>query len=115
MVVQLVRASIKPERRDRWLEVIRRNAAQTRAEEGCEGYQIAEDLEAPHTFVIIEQWANLDAVYKHFRAQFEDLMAALGDVFAVPPEAVIHEVASTLNLEQVLAAAGVRSNRFGIT
>ena len=55
MVVQLVRASIKPEQRDRWLEVIRRNAAQTRAEEGCEGYQIAEDLEAPNTFVIIEQ------------------------------------------------------------
>jgi quinol monooxygenase YgiN len=113
MVVQLVRASIKPERRDRWLEVIRRNAAHTRAEEGCEGYQVAEDLEAPHTFVIVEHWANLDAVYKHFHAQFADLMAALGDVFAAPPEAAIYEVASALNLEQVLAAAGVRSNRFG--
>jgi quinol monooxygenase YgiN len=92
------------------LEVIRRNAAQTRAEEGCEGYQIAEDLERPHTFLIVEHWANMDAVYEHFRAQFEDLMADLGEVFAAPPEAAIHEVASTLNLEQVLAAAGVRPN-----
>ena len=107
MVVQLVTASIKPEQRDRWLEVIRRNAAQTRAEEGCEGYQIAEDLEAPNTFVIIEQWANLEAVYTHFRNQFEELMGALGDVFATPPEASIHDVASTLTLDEVLAAAGI--------
>jgi quinol monooxygenase YgiN len=107
MVVQLVRASIKPEQRDRWLEVIRLNAAQTRAEEGCEGYQIAEDLEAPNTFVIIERWADLEAVYSHFRNQFEELMEALGDVFAAPPEASIHEVASTLTLDDVLAAAGI--------
>jgi quinol monooxygenase YgiN len=113
MIVQLVRASIKPEKRNRWLEVMRRNATQTRAEEGCEGYQIAEDLETPNTFVIVELWTNMDAVHNHFRAQFEELMAALGDVFAAPPQAAIHEVASTLNLGQVLAAAGVASNRFG--
>ena len=107
MVIQLVRASIKPDQRDRWLEVIRENAAQTRVEEGCEGYQVAEDLEAPNTFVIVERWANLEAVYSHFRNQFEDLMAALGDVFAAPPEASIHEVSSTLSLDEVLAAAGL--------
>lgn len=107
MVVQLISASIKAEQRDHWLEVIRRNAAQTRAEEGCEGYQVAEDLEAPNNFVIVERWANLDAVYKHFRNQFEDLMGALGDVFAAPPEASIHEIASTLTLDEVLAAAGI--------
>jgi hypothetical protein len=36
MVTQLINVSIRPEQRDRWLEVIRMNAAQTRAEEGCE-------------------------------------------------------------------------------
>jgi quinol monooxygenase YgiN len=113
MIVQIVRASIKPGRRDQWLEVIRRNAAQTRAEEGCEGYQVAEDLEAPNTFVIVELWANMDAVHNHFRAQFEPLMASLGDVFAAPPEAAIHQVSSTLTLGEVLAAAGIQSNRFG--
>jgi quinol monooxygenase YgiN len=107
MLVQLLRASIKPEQRDRWLEVIRRNAARTRTEEGCEGYQVAEDLESPNNFVIVEQWANLDAVHAHFRTQFKELMSALGDVFAAPPEAHIHEVASTLTLEQVLAGAGI--------
>jgi quinol monooxygenase YgiN len=107
MVVQLVRASIKPEQRDRWLEVIRRNGADTRAEEGCEGYQIAEDLERPNTFVIVELWTDLAAVQAHFRNQFEGLMAGLGDVFAAPPEASIHDVATTLTLDEVLAAAGI--------
>jgi quinol monooxygenase YgiN len=107
MFVQIVRASIKPDQRDRWLEVIRKNATQTRSEEGCQGYQVAEDLEAPNSFIIVELWASLDAVYSHFRSEFEDLMAALGDVFAAPPEAFIHEVASTLTLDQVLEAAGI--------
>ncbi|MFE9637223.1 putative quinol monooxygenase [Streptomyces sp. NPDC006463] len=107
MVLQIVRASIKPEQREHWLEVIRGNAARTRAEKGCEGYQIAEDLEAPNTFVIIEQWVDLDAVYRHFQNEFEALMAALGDVFAAPPEAWIHDLASTLTLDEVLAKAGL--------
>ncbi|MFJ4776478.1 putative quinol monooxygenase [Streptomyces sp. NPDC088762] len=107
MVLQVVRASIKPERREHWLEVVRGNAARTRTEEGCEGYRIAEDVEAPNTFVIIEQWTSLDAVYRHFRNEFEALMAALGDVFAAPPEAMVHDVASTLTLEEVLAKAGL--------
>ncbi len=107
MVVQLIRASIKPDQREHWLEVIERNAADTRAEEGCEGYQMAEDLERPNSFVIVELWTDLEAVYTHFRNQFEGLMAGLGDVFAEPPEALIHEVATTLTLDQVLAAAGI--------
>jgi quinol monooxygenase YgiN len=107
MVIQLIRASIKPEGRARWLEVIAENAARTRAEEGCQGYQVAEDLEAPNSFVIVELWDDLEAVYSHFRKQFEDLMAAFGDIFAAPPEASVHEVASTHALDEVLAAAGL--------
>jgi quinol monooxygenase YgiN len=107
MLIQIIRASIKPEQRDHWLAVIQENAARTRTEDGCERYQIAEDLEASNNFIIVEQWTSLDAVYTHFRNQFAGLMAALGDVFAAPPEASVHEVASTLTLEQVLAGAGI--------
>jgi quinol monooxygenase YgiN len=107
MLIQVVRAAIKPEQRDHWLEVIRRNATKTRAEDGCEGYQVTEDLETPNNFIILEQWADLDAVHTHFRNQFGELMAALGDVFAAPPVASVHEVASTLTLDQVLAGAGI--------
>lgn len=107
MIVQIVRASIKPEHRDRWLEVMRQNAAQTRAEEGCEGYQVAEDLEMPNSFVIVEMFTNTDALNEHFRNQFEGIMAALGDAFSAPPEASIHEIASTKSLSEALAEAGI--------
>jgi quinol monooxygenase YgiN len=108
MVIQLVNLSIKPERRDRWLELVRKNAIQTRAEEGCQSYQISEDVEAPNTFVVIEQWASLEAKYRQFRtSEFGELMAALGDVIAGPPTVSLNEVSSTLTLDEALAAAGV--------
>jgi quinol monooxygenase YgiN len=108
MVIQIVRVSIKPEQRERWLEVVGSNAAQTRAELGCESYQICEDVETPNLFVIVERWTNLEAQYDHFRdPKFGELMGALGDIIAAPPEVSIHEVASTQSLDEALAAAGV--------
>jgi quinol monooxygenase YgiN len=107
MVIQLVRVSIRPEQRDRWNEVIKQNAAQTRAEEGCESYVVSEDLETPNTFQLVERWSNLEVQYEHFRnPRFGGLMATLGDILAGPPEVSIHEVASTLTLDEALAAAG---------
>lgn len=109
VVIQLVRVTIRPEQRDRWLEIIRANASITRTEDGCESYQIGEDLEAPDTFVIVERWANLDAQFSHFKtAAFGELMGALGDIIAGPPAVSIHDVASTLTLEEAFAAAGIR-------
>ena len=106
MVVQTVRVSIKPEQRDRWLEVIHENAAQTRAEDGCESYVVSEDLEAPNTFVLVERWRDLEAQYEHFRRpEFPALMESLGDLLAGPPDVSIHEVASTQTLDEALAAA----------
>src|SRR2546422_6397230 len=101
MVIQLVRVSIKPEQRDRWLELIQLNATQTRAEEGCESYVVSENLEEPNTFVLVERWANLEAQYEHFRSpRFGELMGALEGILAGPPEVSIHEVASTRTLDE---------------
>ncbi|HUS22232.1 MAG TPA: putative quinol monooxygenase [Aeromicrobium sp.] len=108
MVVQVVRVSIKPEQRDRWLELVRLNAAQTRAEEGCESYAVCEDVEKPNVFVLVEEWASMDAQYEHFRnPEFGKLMGSLQDVLAGPPEVSIHDVASTQTLEEALRLAGV--------
>ena len=114
MVVQVVRVSIRPEQRDRWLELIRANARQTRAEEGCEGFEVGEDIETPNNFVVVEHWASMEAQHDHFRnAEFQELMASLGDVLAAPPEVAIHEVASTQTLDEALAEAGVRGKTSG--
>jgi quinol monooxygenase YgiN len=107
MVIQLVNVSIRPEQRDKWLELIRMNAAQTRAEKGCESYRLSEDLETPNAFAVVERWTSLEAQYDHFRSpEFGELMSALGDVLAGPPDVSINEVASTLTLDEALAVAG---------
>ena len=106
MVVQIVRVAIRPEERDRGLEIIRMNAARTRAEPGCENYQVGEDLDSPNSFMIVEQWADLEAQYDHFRRpEFAELMGSLGNLLAGPPEVSIHDVGSTLTLDEALAAA----------
>ena len=107
-MVQVVRVSIRPEQRDRWLELIRDNASQTRAEEGCESYRVCEDIETPNAFVPVEEWTSLDAQYEHFRnPDFGKMMGSLGDVLAGPPEVSIYGVASTQTLDEALTAAGV--------
>ena len=107
MIVQIVNASIKPEHRDRFIEVVKRNGVKSRAEEGCLSYQVAEDLESPNNFVIVELFSSMDALRDHFRAQFQGIMADLGDAFAAPPSASIYEIASTITLEEALADAGI--------
>jgi quinol monooxygenase YgiN len=108
MVLQVVRVAIQPEQRNRWLELIRMNAAQTRAEDGCDSYRVSEDVETPNVFLVVEEWTSIGAQYEHFRnPEFGKLMGSLGDVLAGPPEVSIHEVASTQMLDEALAAAGV--------
>lgn len=112
MVIQIVKVSVRPDERAAWLELLRSATAQARAEEGCESCQASEDVERPDEFVIVEQWAHMEAQYEHFRnPRFEELMGRLGDVLAAPPDISVHEVASTQTLDEALAAAGVRRER----
>jgi quinol monooxygenase YgiN len=110
MVIQLVKAVVKADQRERWFELIRRNAGQTRTEEGCESYRVAEDIEAPNTFLLVERCTSPEAQHAHFRTpDFSQLLADCREVLAEPPEVSIHEVASTLSLEEALASSGAGS------
>lgn len=108
MVVQIVTVTIRPEQRDRWLELLSANAARARTEPGCEGFRACEDVEMPNRFVLIEQWADMEAQYDHFRdPRFGELMQSLGEVLAGPPDVAIHDVGATQTFDEGLAAAGV--------
>lgn len=107
MIVQLVAVSIKPAQRNAWLEFMAAQAARTRAEEGCVGFEFAEDLMAPNRFILIERWRDLEAQYGHLRAsEFAEMMEAISEMLAAPPEASINEVAASHSLEEALRAAG---------
>jgi quinol monooxygenase YgiN len=89
-VVALVTA--KPGMREQILAAYRDNVAAVRAEDGCLSYEAMIDVKdeapwfakfGPDTFVVVEQWASLDALKAHagaphmkaYAAKTKDLIA----------------------------------------
>src|SRR5215208_98987 len=73
------------------------------ADYGCESYEVSEDIEAPHTFVLVARSRDLDAHYEHFRnLKFAELTTSLGEVLTGQPQVTIKEVASTPTLNRRL-------------
>jgi quinol monooxygenase YgiN len=108
MVIVHVSVPIKSEARSRWLEIVEAVIGPTRAEEACRSYQVYEDIDAQNRFIFVEEWDGLDGLYRHFQApHFTEFFAALGDMLARPPEGSVHEVASTLTIDDALRASGV--------
>jgi quinol monooxygenase YgiN len=108
MVVLHARVLIKPEAGERWRSIADAVAGPSRAEEACRSYRIYEDIETPNSFIFVEEWENLDDVYRHFQTRhFTEFLGVLPQVLAGPPDGSVHEVASTLTLNDALAAGGV--------
>ncbi|HUF19519.1 MAG TPA: putative quinol monooxygenase [Burkholderiales bacterium] len=88
-VVAIITA--KPGQREKIIEVARANLAAVRAEQGCIEYRLAIDADGfkfqtpvgPDTFLVIEKWADDDALKAHavaphmatYSAKIKDLVA----------------------------------------
>ena len=108
MVVLHARILIRPEARERWLSLVDSVAGPSRAEDPCHSYRIYEAIETPNSFIFVEEWETLDGLYHHFRTpHFTAFFRALPEVLAGPPDGSVYEVASTLTLNEALAAGGV--------
>jgi quinol monooxygenase YgiN len=71
-------------------------AATVRDEDGCLGYEVAERLDEPAAFLIVQTWASTDAMRAHFSSSAQaDYQHAVDELLAKPSEVVIHEVAAT--------------------
>jgi quinol monooxygenase YgiN len=108
MVVLHAHVPIKPGAREQWHSLANAVAKPSRGEQACRSYRIYEDIETSGTFIFVEEWENLDGLYRHFQTpHFTEFFAALPEVLAGSPEGSVHEAASTLTLNDALAAAGV--------
>jgi quinol monooxygenase YgiN len=71
-------------------------AVAARAEPGCAGYEVAELLDDPATFLVVETWRSLEEMRAHFasgaHASFQHQVDAL---LARPSDVVVYDVAST--------------------
>lgn len=108
MVILHAHGVIKPESRERWLELLDAVTAPSRAEDACQSYTIYESVESPNTFIFVEEWTGLDGLQAHFHTpHFTEFFAGLGEVVAAPPVGSVSETSSTQTLDEALAAAGV--------
>jgi quinol monooxygenase YgiN len=71
-------------------------ATVARNEDGCLGYEVAERLDEPVSFVIVQTWTSRDTMRAHFSSSSQaDYQHAVDELLAKPSEVVIHEVTST--------------------
>jgi quinol monooxygenase YgiN len=93
MINVLAAISVKPGKRDEFLEIFKANVPAVLAEDGCHGYVPAVDVETgldpqvldENVVTIIEQWESLDALRAHlaaphmatYREKVKDLVAGV--------------------------------------
>ena len=77
-------------------ELLLDRAEAARDEPGCDGYEVAELVGDPATFLVVQTWTSADALRAHFASEAHALYQHQGDeLLARPSEVVVHEVAST--------------------
>jgi quinol monooxygenase YgiN len=68
-----------------------------RAEPGCERYEVAELLDEPATFLVLQTWASADVMRAHFASEdHATYQHQVDELLARPSEVVVHEVDATL-------------------
>jgi len=71
-------------------------ALSARAEPGCAGYEVAELLDEPATFIVVETWTSPEAMRAHFGSgAHADYQHRVDELLARPSEVLVHEVTAT--------------------
>ncbi|HTZ85906.1 MAG TPA: putative quinol monooxygenase [Solirubrobacteraceae bacterium] len=100
MIVVTGRMRIEPEHRERYAEVTTEMCRRSREEQGCEGYRVYGELEQEGRYVIVEEWADEEALQRHFgEPHTREFLTALFPLLAEPADALFHTVASTRRLD----------------
>ena len=72
---------IRPECRERALELARRMTVATQAEAGCISYDFYVGLSDPNTLMLFQEWESMDALMGHFQTDhMDEFLQALPEV-----------------------------------
>jgi quinol monooxygenase YgiN len=94
LVIGRVRCSA--ENRTALIGLLERMQDASRAEEGCIRYGFFAAIEDPLSFVAVEEWADREALDRHFaQPHLQEFAQGLAQVVSERPEVAIHEVAAT--------------------
>jgi quinol monooxygenase YgiN len=104
MIVVVGRVTSDGDKRDELIAVAQAVARASREEEGCFGYRFYEDTEAPNEFVFVEEWADQQALERHFATDHINVfMRSIPATITSPPDVKFHTIASSVDLAQVSA------------
>jgi len=74
------------------LALSKEHVARSRAEPGCLAHAVHQDTENPSRLVFVEQWANQEALWEHFKVPASRAFAkALALLAERPPSIAIYE------------------------
>lgn len=100
MIVVTGRVQIPAASRERFLEIATEMCRRSREDEGCSGYRVYADLEQDEHYVFIEEWADEEALHRHFAQPHTGaFMSELPGLLAGRPDALFHTVAGTRRLD----------------
>ncbi|HLB20916.1 MAG TPA: putative quinol monooxygenase [Solirubrobacteraceae bacterium] len=100
MIVVTGRVRIASENRERFIAVSTEMCSRAREEEGCRGYRVSADLEQEDRYVFVEEWADEEALQRHFaQPHTATFMGGLIPLLAEPADAVFHTVELSRKLD----------------
>ncbi|MBA3809031.1 MAG: antibiotic biosynthesis monooxygenase [Solirubrobacterales bacterium] len=100
MILVTGRVHVPAEHHERFVEVATEMCRNSRAEEGCGGYRVYADLEQPERYVFVEEWADDDALQRHFgQAHTAAFMSSLRGLLGGPADVLFHTTASSRRLD----------------
>ena len=97
MLLVIGRVRCSPEQRDQLVALMEEMQDNSRREEGCLRYGFFAAVEDPLSFVAVEEWADREALDRHFaQPHLLDFAGRLPALVSSRPEVAIHDVAETL-------------------
>jgi quinol monooxygenase YgiN len=96
MLLVIGRVRCDPGRREELVALLRRMQDDSRREDGCLRYGFFAAVEDEHSFVAVEEWADRDALDRHFdQPHLADFASSLLEIVSERPEVAIHEISGT--------------------
>jgi quinol monooxygenase YgiN len=96
VILVIGRVSCEPDKRKRLVALCERMQEDSRREEGCIRYGFFSAVEDPHSLVAVEEWADREALDRHFaQPHLREFAGALLEVVNKRPEVAIHEIVGT--------------------
>jgi len=92
-IIVIGRVACRPEQRQELVSLLASMQERSRQEEGCLAYGFFEAIEAPNSFVAVEEWASREALDRHFaQPHLAEFAAKLPGAIDGVPSVELNEV-----------------------